>query len=202
MSPIVPRFKLVVVDDDAVLATAFSDAARSYLAEASMPGVVLPCAYTPGMQIVDEIAALDPTDILLDVRLGWGNAIAAETLIAALSKKTVPPRVWLMSAYHVKEAHEMLYGQHPKLVQPAWFAKPLWLDEVLKPILVAAGVLGSSEEAPFGLDDAMVAYSDLPLPMRVFDRSGEIRVNKAWTTAPNQPPLKPFLEAEIGRAHV
>ena len=195
MSLIVPRFKLVVVDDDAVLATAFSDAARSYLAEANMPGAVLPCAYTPGMQIVDAIAALDPTDILLDVRLGGGNTIAAETLIAALSKKTVLPRVWLMSSYQVNEAHEKLYGQHPKLVQPAWFAKPLWLDEVLKPIVVAARSARSSEEAQAALDDAIAAYSDFPLPVRVFDLSGEIRVNGAWKTAPNQPPLKPFLEA-------
>lgn len=191
----VPRFKLVVVDDDAVLAAAFSGAAQGYLAEEKMLGGVSPCAYTPEMQLVDKLATLNPTDILLDVRLGGGNTIAAEALIAALSKKPVPPRVWLMSAYQAKEAHEKLYGQHPKIVQPAWFAKPLWLDEVLKPILVAAGVWGSSKEAPFGLDDAMVAYSDLPLPVRIFDLSGEIRVNKAWTTAPNQPPLKPFLEA-------
>lgn len=192
-----PEFRLLVVDDDETLTNAVAPLVQNRLSDEQFPGTVLPCPYREGMDLLREIVKCQPSDVLLDIRLGGGNTQLVEDLIPKLAVHLLAPRVWLMSAYEERNAHERLRADYPAIVQVAWFAKPLWLDEVLPLILEVARhsqalVVGNTGP---GLDDLIGRYSDLPIPVRVFDDNGDLRANPAWQTAPNQPPLKPFLEA-------
>jgi len=194
------RFRLLIVDDDEVLADAFSAVAREYLRKEKIPGgiVKLSPAHTRAGEWSMEIVKQAPTDVLLDVRLSGGSEDASAKLLAELCAMKKPPRVWLMSAYQAQESHGKLIKKYGKVLQSAWFAKPLWVDEVLKPLLLAAGVGSGGSGAQ--TDDALIErllepFLDLPLPARIFDRAGNLRVNDAWKNASNQPPLNPFLEA-------